>query len=64
MARRYTRAEFLSRLNTTQRRVLACLAAGLTWREAGRVLGCTSANVAYHVRRIRQQYEEWVADFQ
>ena len=32
---------------------------GLTWREAGSVLGCTSANVAYHMRRIRSQYAAW-----
>lgn len=52
-------ADFVTRLNDTQRAVLACLLAGLTWREAGDLLGCTSANIAYHVRRIRMQYEEW-----
>lgn len=52
-------AEFTTRLNSTQRAVLACLLAGLTWREAGEMLGCSSANIAYHVRRIRQQYEAW-----
>ncbi|HET6453664.1 MAG TPA: class I SAM-dependent methyltransferase [Armatimonadota bacterium] len=30
------------------------------WREAGNTLGCTSANIAYHVRQIRRRYEEWV----
>jgi RNA polymerase sigma factor (sigma-70 family) len=54
--------EFLTRLKTTQRAVLECLMAGLTWREAGNVLGCTSANVAYHVRQIRRQYEAWCAE--
>jgi len=54
-------SEFLSRLNATQRGILTCLLAGLTWRETGRSLGCTSANVAYHVRRIRRLYEEWTA---
>ena len=29
---------------------------GYTWREVGALLGCTSANVAYHVRRIREAY--------
>jgi RNA polymerase sigma-70 factor (ECF subfamily) len=52
--------EFLSRLKSNQRAVLECLMDGLTWREAGRALGCTSANVAYHVRQIRRQYEDWV----
>jgi len=52
-------SEFVRRLNTTQREVLLHLLAGLTWREAGESLGCTSANVAYHVRRIRRIYEEW-----
>ena len=32
---------------------------GWHWREAGRELGCTSANVAYHMRQIRRQYEAW-----
>jgi RNA polymerase sigma-70 factor (ECF subfamily) len=50
---------FLERLNPTQKKLLRCLLRGLTWRETGRVLGCTSANVAYHVRRIRRQYQDW-----
>jgi RNA polymerase sigma-70 factor (ECF subfamily) len=52
-------AEFAGQLQANQRAVLDCLLAGLTWREAGLVLGCTSANIAYHVRRIRRRYEEW-----
>lgn len=51
--------QFERGLKATQRDVLACLAAGLTWREAGRELGCTSANIAYHVRQIKAQYEVW-----
>ena len=54
--------DFTVRLTATQRAVLACLLAGLTWREAGDLLGCTSANIAYHVRRIRQQYAEWTGE--
>jgi RNA polymerase sigma-70 factor (ECF subfamily) len=53
--------EFLGQLKASQRAVLECLLDGLTWREAGRVLGCTSANVAYHVRQIRRRYESWSA---
>ena len=34
---------------------------GFTWR-GGRHLGCTSANIAYHVRQIRRCYENgWEA---
>ncbi len=51
--------EFAGQLKETQRAVLDCLLAGLTWREAGARLGFTSANVAYHVRQIRRRYEEW-----
>lgn len=51
-------AQFVQELPGTQKAVLQCLLAGLTWREAGAVLGCSSANIAYHVRQIRRQYEE------
>lgn len=50
---------FLSGLTPIQRKIVACLLAGFTWREAGEALGCTSANVAYHVRRISEQYHIW-----
>lgn len=50
---------FSRQLKETQQAVLWCLLAGLTWRETGKALGCTSANVAYHVRQIRRQYEAW-----
>lgn len=52
-------AEFCDQLQVTQRVVLNCLMRGLTWRETASVLGCTSANVAYHVRQIRRQYQTW-----
>jgi len=55
-------AEFARGLKATQRAVLACLLAGFTWREAGLALGCTSANIAYHVRQIRRRYEAWCVD--
>ena len=54
--------EFVEQLKLFHRRILACLMAGLTWRETGRMLGCTSANIAYHVRQIRRKYEEWSRD--
>lgn len=52
-------SEFARGLESRQRAVFDCLLSGLTWREAGHVLGCTSANIAYYVRRIRRRYEEW-----
>ncbi len=52
-------SRFATGLKQNQRDVLACLLRGLTWRETGDRLGCTSADVAYHVRQIRKQYEEW-----
>jgi len=47
-----------SRLTLPQRRILRALMEGYTWREVGAQVGCTSANVAYHVRRIREVYVE------
>lgn len=55
-------ADFARRLKPVQRQVLGLLVDGLTWREAGGALGCTSANIAYHVRQIRRRYEEWLGD--
>lgn len=54
--------DFTVGLKATQRAVLGCLLRGLTWREAGDALGCTSANVAYHVRQIQRQYHAWHSD--
>ncbi len=48
----------LDRLTIIQRRILRALLEGYTWREVGVAVGCTSANVAYHVRRIREIYLE------
>lgn len=53
--------EFLRVLKPVQRSVLAMLLEGFTWRETGAALGCTSANVAYHVRQIRRRYEAFSA---
>jgi len=48
----------LSRMTLIQRRILRGLMEGYTWREVGTIVGCTSANVAYHVKRIREVYLE------
>ncbi len=53
-------SEFARQLGPAQREVLDCLLRGLTFRQAGELLGCASANIAYHVRKIRRSYEEWV----
>lgn len=50
--------EFLGRLNNRHQRILACLMSGHTWREAGVLLGCSSANIAHHMRGIRRCAEE------
>ena len=54
--------EFARGLKTTPQAVLHCLLRGLTWREAGDALGCTSANIAWHVRQIQRHYESWHAE--
>lgn len=51
--------EFVRALDSAQRNVLDCLLSGYTTREAGARLGCSSANVCYHVRAIRRRYEQW-----
>lgn len=55
-------ANFQATLRAQQQDVLDCLRSGLTWRQTGQVLGCSSANVAYHVRQIRRQYQQRMAD--
>ncbi len=56
----HTGLDLMSELNNVltpiQRRILRALIEGYTWREAGALMGCTSANVAYHVRKIREAY--------
>jgi RNA polymerase sigma-70 factor (ECF subfamily) len=54
-------AKLLAVLSETQQTVLNGLLQGQTWREVAQGLGCSSANVAYHVRQIRRQCEELVA---
>ncbi len=49
-------------LSDTQQVVLARLLQGQTWREVAQHLGCSSANVAYHVRQIRRRCAGFVGD--
>lgn len=53
-------ADLEQRLNARQKEILHGLLDGCTWRQIGDSLGCTSANIAYHVRGIRQAYTELV----
>jgi len=48
------------RLSERQKHILQGLLDGHTWRQIGDSLGCTSANVAYHVRGIRQAFSDLV----
>jgi RNA polymerase sigma-70 factor (ECF subfamily) len=48
---------FVRELTAAQQQVVDCLLEGLTMREAGERLGCTSANIAYHARQIRRRFE-------
>lgn len=51
--------EFTNRLKPVQKTVLQHLMCGMTWRETGDQIGCSSANVAYHVRQIQHTYQRW-----
>lgn len=55
-------AELERRLNQRQKAVLKGLLDGHTWRQIGDSMGCTSANVAYHVRGIRQAWGQMDTD--
>lgn len=52
-------AEFVAGLGSLQRRIVLCLLHGMTWREAAAALGCTCANIAYHMRAIKHRYAQW-----
>ena len=47
-----------TRLSDVQRAILLDLMDGYTWREVGARRGFSSANVAYHIKRIRETYAE------
>jgi RNA polymerase sigma-70 factor (ECF subfamily) len=50
------------RLTDVQRLILRDLMEGYTWREIGARRGFSSANVAYHIKRIREIYFQVVGD--
>jgi RNA polymerase sigma factor (sigma-70 family) len=53
---RWMATELQSRLGRPQRAILRGLLAGYSQEELSRSLGCTPANVSYHVRKIREGY--------
>ncbi len=57
---RFRNDEFLERLSRMQRNIVIHLMEGCTWQETGRRLGCSSPNVAYHVRDIRRRLQDWM----
>jgi RNA polymerase sigma factor (sigma-70 family) len=50
---------FIDRLPEHRRYIVRNIMDGKTWREAGDALGCSGANVAYHIRQIRREFEKW-----
>lgn len=51
-------ADLLASLTDTQRIILVRILRGETWREIAASLGCSAANVAYHMRQVRRRWEE------
>lgn len=49
-------------LTDVQRTILLDLMEGYTWREVGARRGFSSANVAYHLKRIRETYTKVVGE--
>jgi RNA polymerase sigma-70 factor (ECF subfamily) len=47
-------------LTPVQQSIVAGLMRGQTWREVAQDMGCSSANVAYHVRQIRERCADLV----
>jgi RNA polymerase sigma factor (sigma-70 family) len=54
--------ELQQRLRGTQALVLDWLLQGFQQEEIAQRLGCTAANVNYHVRKIRESYRELMAE--
>lgn len=55
-------ARVQSHLTDVQQTILRDLMEGYTWREVGARQGFSSANVAYHIKRIRETYTRLVDD--
>jgi len=59
---RWLTGRLWSRLREPQRAILDGLLKGYLQEELARSLGCTAANVSYHVRRIREGYHALAAE--
>jgi RNA polymerase sigma factor (sigma-70 family) len=55
-------ARIHTHLTEVQRTILSDLMDGYTWREVGARRGFSSANVAYHLKRIRETYARVVGE--
>ena len=55
-------ARIEDRLTEVQQTILRDLMEGYTWREVGARRGFSSANVAYHIKRIRETYTQVVGE--
>src|SRR4051812_7337722 len=61
---RWVAGQLGSRLRGPQRDILRGLMQGYQQEELARSLGCTAANVSYHVRKIREGYRALAAESQ
>jgi RNA polymerase sigma factor (sigma-70 family) len=59
---RWLARELHARLRGPQRAILAGLLQGHLQEEMAQTLGCTAANVSYHVRKIREGYQALAAE--
>lgn len=50
---------FVDRLPEHRQQIARNIMEGKTWREAGEAVGCSGANVAYHIKQMRRDYEKW-----
>ena len=59
---RWVALQLHGRLRGPQRAILAGLLEGYLQEELAQSLGCTAANVSYHVRKIREGYQALAAE--
>jgi RNA polymerase sigma factor (sigma-70 family) len=62
VCQRWMTRRLLSRLPEPQRAILSGLIQGHLQQELAQSLGCTAANVSYHVRKIREGYRALAAE--
>jgi len=52
---------FVSSLDTTAHRIVSCLLQGHSRSETAKLLGCTPANITYHLRRVESSLSALLA---